>query len=306
MMRDAMADIAENLSEEFDIDFAEMVKADEERFDNMPGESVIAKAANVEIVRLLVAAGADFADISDEIRAELKGLELEGEIVCSHEEYHAGKYRVFGEQNPTPMNLGFWQAMVRSGQTAYRARVTFEGEDYDFGDQPVWCYHRFGMSFTELPDGRIIEIGGEHEDSYDPDFCIYNDVFVHHGAGRFDIFGYPEKVFPPADFHTATLVGDYIYIIGCLGYPRQRRSNYTPVYRLHCQTLEVEKIKTSGDNPGWIWKHKAHFRSGASGEGEIIVSGGEILKKVRRKEEHFDNSDSYVLNLMNMRWSRVD
>jgi hypothetical protein len=34
-------------------------------------------------------------------------------------------------------------------------------------------------SLTLLPDGRAIQIGGEHEDYYDPDFCIYNDVFVH-------------------------------------------------------------------------------------------------------------------------------
>jgi hypothetical protein len=26
-----------------------------------------------------------------------------------------------------------------------------------------------------------VQIGSEHEDDYDPDFCIYNDVFVHGG-----------------------------------------------------------------------------------------------------------------------------
>ena len=45
-------------------------------------------------------------------------------------------------------------------------------------DGPVWCFSRFGTSLTELPDGRFVQIGGEHEDFYDPDFCIYNDVTV--------------------------------------------------------------------------------------------------------------------------------
>ena len=35
-----------------------------------------------------------------------------------------------------------------------------------------------GRSTVWLPDGRVVLIAGEHEDSYDPDFCIYNDVVV--------------------------------------------------------------------------------------------------------------------------------
>jgi hypothetical protein len=27
------------------------------------------------------------------------------------------------------------------------------------------------------------------------------------------VYGYPESVFPPTDFHTATLVGEFIYVI---------------------------------------------------------------------------------------------
>jgi hypothetical protein len=42
--------------------------------------------------------------------------------------------------------------------------------------------------------------GGEHEDFYDPDFCIYNDVFVHERDGSVAIYGYPESVFPPTDY----------------------------------------------------------------------------------------------------------
>jgi len=99
--------------------------------------------------------------------------------------------------------------MINSGVNAWTARDTFEDKDYT---TPVWCFDRFGTTITELPDGRIVEIAGEHEDYYDVDFCIYNDIVVHQGNGTYQIFGYPQDVFPPTDFHTATLVGEYIYI----------------------------------------------------------------------------------------------
>ena len=74
----------------------------------------------------------------------------------------------------------------------------------------------------------MICIAGEHEDYYDPDFCIYNDVVVLGLDGSVEIYGYPKDVFPPTDFHTATLVGDRVIVIGRLGYmgsdiPARRR-----------------------------------------------------------------------------------
>ena len=45
---------------------------------------------------------------------------------------------------------------------------------------PYWSWDRFGRTSTTLPDGRIVHIAGEHEDYYDNDFCIYNDVVVEH------------------------------------------------------------------------------------------------------------------------------
>ena len=94
---------------------------------------------------------------------------------------------------------------------------------------PGRCFDRFGQSSNQLPDGRVVCIAGEHEDSYDPDFYIYNDVVIQQPDGRIDIFGYPREVFPPTDFHTATLVGNRIVLIGSLGYPDERRPGETPV-----------------------------------------------------------------------------
>jgi hypothetical protein len=62
--------------------------------------------------------------------------------------------------------------------------------------------------------GSVVEIGGEHEDWYDPDFSIYNDVFVYDGRGKIQIYSYPEKEFPPADFHIQCNFKDSISKIG--------------------------------------------------------------------------------------------
>ena len=91
-----------------------------------------------------------------------------------------------GRVNPERVDIPFWNAMVRSTAEAYRARERF-GFRTLHDPEPVWCYRSFGKSITDLGDGRYIEIAFEHEDHYDPDFYIYNDVFRHKGIGAFEI-----------------------------------------------------------------------------------------------------------------------
>ena len=129
------------------------------------------------------------------------------------------------------MQVPFWVAMVRSGLTGYQAANRFGADTFDRA-RPIWCANRIGQSLTLLQDGRVVQVAGEHEDGYDPDFCIYNDVIVHHPDGRLEIIGYPESLFPPTDFHTATLVGDRIIVIGSLGYQGSRVYGTTPVFAL--------------------------------------------------------------------------
>lgn len=150
----------------------------------------------------------------------------------------------FGSANPERMQLAFWEWMIRGDESAtddessvlgplgllmregklksgygpYRARDLFK-VPLDREDGPIWTFDRMGATRTELPDGRVVCIGGEHEDYYDPDFCIYNDVVVLGPGDEIEIYGYPKEVFPPTDFHTANIVGDRIILIGCLGYP---------------------------------------------------------------------------------------
>lgn len=264
-------------------------------------QKAIEKASTIEIVRLLLSVGQDLNDIDDSVRALLTGVEAEGELQVTRKEYLAGKHPRFGKKNPQIMDIAFWKAMIRSGATAWAAQVMFRETD-KLRSKPIWCFHRFGKSITELPDGRFIEIGGEHEDYYDLNFCIYNDVVVHHGGGNFVILGYPEKVFPPTDFHSATLIGNFIYIIGCLGYPEQRKYEHTPVYRLNCQTFAIEKVATTGEHPGWISGHKAVY----TGNSELLVKGGKLCALVNGAEDYFDNPHRHVLNLDSMTWRRLD
>ncbi|AKG24364.1 ankyrin [Calothrix sp. 336/3] len=260
----------------------------------------IFRASNLEIVKMLVYAGEELSDINDDMRQLLTGLSSNREILnMNKEKYLSGKSRRFGKANPEIMVVEFWQEMVRSNATAWTARDTFH--DTDNLDEPVWCFQRFGKTITQLSDGRIIQIGGEHEDYYDPDFCIYNDVVVHQKDGTFTILGYPQEIFPPTDFHSATPIGEYIYIIGCLGYLNTRIDGETPVYRLHCQTFKIEKVKTSGDKPGWISRHKAVYRD----QSKIYITGGKIYVRQQDTDNYIENRDGYVLDLKNTHWSRI-
>jgi hypothetical protein len=254
----------------------------------------IERARTVQVARLLLAAGEDLSRTSDPVWRELTGM-LPGDPRATPAQYRAGRGRQFGTANPERMDKPFWQAMIQSRCNAYQARLTFA--DTGRFDEPVWCYQRFGRTTTLLPDGRLVEVAGEHEDFYDPDFCIYNDVVVFDGRGHCEIFGYPEAVFPPTDFHSATPVGDGLYLIGSLGYLQQRRPDHTPVFRLDCRTFAMERIQTIGDSPGWICHHTAWYEPAAH---RLCVRGGEIYR-----HDLVPNSGSYALDLKTHTWVRL-
>jgi len=253
-----------------------------------------------EIALLLLDAGGDPAHLSFEGRRAILGLEPQPDeslFDATHEDYRVVPTACWGDHNPERMDQPFWLAMIRSGISAY-AGAQLVGGTRD--DCPVWCAQRFGQSLTLLPDGRAIQISGEHEDYYDSDFCIYNDVFVHHPDGRIDIFCYPEDVFPPTDFHTATLIGDSIYLIGGLGYQGARRFGETPVYRLDTNTLQIRRIETTGEPPGWISRHRAVL----AGPHEIRVWGGKIAEEAGETETYDDNHRACVLDVTRRQWRR--
>jgi hypothetical protein len=203
------------------------------------------------------------------------------------------------EGNPTRLDNPLWRWLVRTRWSAYQANEIFQGPSpFDAG--PMWCFDRFGMSETRLPDGRIVHIGGEHEDSYDPDFFIYNDVTTISGDGEIAIHGYPPTVFPPTDSHTATAVENSIIVIGNLGYRQHRVVGSTPVFRVAIDTLRIDQVDTIGEAPGWIHEHSAVLTDDARA---IVVRGGVIWRGDALSM--IENIDSWSLDLATGRWTRL-
>ncbi len=203
------------------------------------------------------------------------------------------------EGDPGPYQLMMRDGVLRSEYGPWRARDLFNVSQQE-APGPLWTFDRMGRTLTSLPDGRYICIGGEHEDSYDPDFCIYNDVVVVNEAeGEIEIYGYPKDAFAPTDSHSATLAGDRIIIVGCLGYPDQRRAGRTPVYALELSGYRIDEIQTSGDSPGWIYKHEARLESAAD---DIIVHRGTAITEKDGAQHFWRNLEDYALNIRTGTW----
>ena len=206
---------------------------------------------------------------------------------------------VRGAQNPERMDNPFWEWLIESGLCAYRANELMNGPSSSEAG-PCWCFDRYGQTTTRLPDGRTVKIGGEHEDHYDADFYIYNDVVVTAPSGWGEIYGYPVDVFPATDFHSATLLDDAILLVGSLGYPEDRLAGHTQVMRLDLETLSISRVQTSGDNPGWIHDHEATLTDDG---GAIIVSGGKV--DLCDGTWLVENIDDWRLGLDTWCWERL-
>jgi hypothetical protein len=74
-----------------------------------------------------------------------------------------------GVANPELMTNPPWAWVASKKLWPYAVNALFQGPDSREAG-PCWCFSRFGQSKTVLPDGRVVLIGGEHEDWYDPDF----------------------------------------------------------------------------------------------------------------------------------------
>lgn len=208
----------------------------------------------------------------------------------SVELFEAQRKRRFGTANPERISNEHWDWMIRTRQDPTRVchdLGILDSENRFSAEkpwQPDWCFERFGVTRTRIPDGRIVCIAGEHEDWYDPDFCVYNDVVVFRatqapGVGEevrehIEIYAYPEDIFTCTDFHSATLVGDKIYIIGSLWVEEGCESQPTPVYLLDTNVFSIEKLECHADHPGWVSRHHASYDQVSH---SIFVRGGQRL-----------------------------
>jgi hypothetical protein len=244
-------------------------------------------------------------------------------MIISREVFDQQRRPRYGKSNPERMQLAFWDWMIAGDQQSknqdegplrdigllmregklkssmgpYRARDLFNVPPED---GPIWTFDRMGATCSQVGDGRVIWIGGEHEDFYDPDFCIYNDVVVFDGK-EFQIYGYPKEIFPPTDFHSATSTSDRIVIVGGLRYQDTRRSGETPVYLLDTSNYKMEQLPTSGQKPGWLYKHDAKFDSPSS----ITIGGGEVYEEFNGRKRYRRNFEEYTLNINTGEWKQL-
>lgn len=203
-------------------------------------------------------------------------------------EYVRDRYPRYGTSNPERIESRLWCQLLAgaTGPARRYGHMDYEGhwsrlnrDCSSLGREarpgPRWAGRgRFGQSKTFMPDGRIIYTGGCFEDFYDPDFCIYNDVIVQNTNGSFEIYLYPQEIFPPTDFHTATRVQHDIYLIGGLGFQDLRRPLETHVLKLNTKTYRMQRLTVSGYAPGWIYEHSATYERA---DHSIDLSGGSVI-----------------------------
>lgn len=221
----------------------------------------------------------------------------------SKDDFLGSCHKFFGSGNPDILTDEYKLAAVKWRGCAYFMREIFKYDiDYDLILKKgvanlVWCWDRIGQSLNVLDDLTMVLVAGEHEDGGTSDFWIYNDVTVISPEGQIEIYGYPPEVFPPTDFHTATRVGEWIYIIGSLGY-QGTQPDIVSVYRLSLQDYHIEQCPTTGDVPPQMCRHSAKLI-----DGHIIRTwGGKWSKPFSdRPKDHF-----HELDLNSMEWRRID
>ncbi len=203
-----------------------------------------------------------------------------------------------GMGNPEVTTNPVWVWTIEQKLDAYRANQAFDGPPSKEAG-PGWSFFRYGRTETTLPDGRVIKIGGEYEDYYDPDFYIYNDVIVTDAAGHTEVFGYTEDAFPPTDFHTADLVDDRIVVIGNLSYPPVRKDK-VQVLTLDTASYRIERLEPAGESPPWLYKHVSERVDNGRA---ILVRGGEFA--LVQTHSLVENIDDWRLDLETCRWERL-
>ena len=216
----------------------------------------------------------------------------------SKAEFDEARHQVFGQSNPELMDVPFWTYMVRSMADPYGFREHFNVDS--IAGPPIWTFRRLGMPSVILEDHYVLSIGGEHEDYYDPDFRIYNDVVVRDFHGDVLIYAYPASDFPPIDFHTANHDEETnsIIIIGGLGYPDSREPWRTPVFRLDLSDMIIRPLEVKGNPPGWIFQHT----SVEIGHRVLRVAGG---KRITSENTSEPNAELFDLDLTSLTWNPV-
>jgi hypothetical protein len=113
-------------------------------------------------------------------------------------------------------------------------------------DDVVWSAVRDETLLVALPDGRMLQIGGEIPDFGDEyaDPWIYNDVIVTYPDGAMDILTYPKEAFPHLLGSCVGALHDgSVYIFGIVDRKRHPgRSRGPAVLRLDISSYEIAEL----------------------------------------------------------------
>lgn len=148
--------------------------------------SPVRKAISEQMRALFVRFRVNPAKFEYDINPETVRLSFLSERTLTQEEFDSHRSQRVGQANPERFLPTFWCEQMRTGRYSAPKHL----EHVKNRTKPVWSFSRYGRSVTPLPDERLVLIGGEHEDGYDPDFCIYADVTVLDEKGGVDHFIY--------------------------------------------------------------------------------------------------------------------
>lgn len=73
-------------------------------------------------------------------------------------------------------------------------------------------------------------------------------------SGEIHVYQYPQNVFSPTDGHSATLIGNEVWIIGFVRYICERGTK-AQVHVLDLTTMRISLRSTTGEDPGWLSHH---------------------------------------------------
>ncbi|MBO0699928.1 MAG: hypothetical protein J2P46_16135, partial [Zavarzinella sp.] len=90
-------------------------------------------------------------------------------------------------------------------------------------------------------------------------------------------------------------------VVGCLGYPDDRRPGRTPVYALHLSDFHIAEVPTTGQAPGWVFQHEAT----AQADGLITIQGGEVIEEREGQRRNRRNVELYALDTRSGTWRRL-
>lgn len=225
-------------------------------------------------------------------------------LITLLKDYRIFKYSKCATENPTNQTNAFYQWVVRYNLSASQVQcILIDCDDTVYPVKPpsLWSQSRVGQSRTQLTDGRVVLIGGEHNCPLN--YLIYSDVCIIDLNDDIEVYNYPLNTFRCPEQHSATLVvasalkgtdaksaDEQIIIIGS-------QSDHTSVYRLDTQNFKIEQLVTR-NSMGWIQGHNATFKNH-----QIIISGGEV--HIEDTLLFVDNIDSWALNLKTLIWKNL-